>query len=375
MKSSHKLIFKNSKKMGSIPSSSVHLVVTSPPYPMIEMWDEMFKRQSKSINKVLRHEKGLQAFELMHRELDPVWRELHRILVNGGIACINIGDAVRTVDEDFRLYPNHARILTAMTETGFNALPLILWRKPTNAPNKFMGSGMLPAGAYVTLEHEYILILRKGSKREFSSPQNKQARRESAFFWEERNHWFSDVWFDLIGTTQRLNNAAARLRSAAFPFELAYRLVNMYSLKGDTVVDPFLGTGTTMAAAMAAGRNSIGFEIESGFRDEILTIKDSIVAASNDRINRRIRSHLEFVQRRTEEKGKLKYLNTNYKFPVVTRQEMDLFFNPLEQVAQIDNTTMEVTYSDVPGENFEGDWQDLTPARSKRQKASQLQLF
>jgi DNA modification methylase len=250
-----------------------------------------------------------------------------------------------------------------------------LWRKPTNAPNKFMGSGMLPAGAYVTLEHEYILILRKGSKREFSSPQNKQARRESAFFWEERNHWFSDVWFDLIGTTQRLNNAAARLRSAAFPFELAYRLVNMYSLKGDTVVDPFLGTGTTMAAAMAAGRNSIGFEIESGFRDEILTIKDSIVAASNDRINRRIRSHLEFVQRRTEEKGKLKYLNTNYKFPVVTRQEMDLFFNPLEQVAQIDNTTMEVTYSDVPGENFEGDWQDLTPARSKRQKASQLQLF
>ena len=374
MKTSHKVFFQNSRKMDTIPSSSVHLVVTSPPYPMIEMWDEMFKRQSKSIDKALSHGKGLQAFELMHRELDPVWRELHRILINGGIACINIGDAVRTVDEDFRLYPNHARILTSMLETGFNTLPLILWRKPTNAPNKFMGSGMLPAGAYVTLEHEYILILRKGAKREFSSPQKRQARRESGFFWEERNHWFSDVWFDLLGTNQKLNKAAARLRSAAFPFELAYRLVNMYSLKGDTVVDPFLGTGTTMAAAMAAGRNSIGFEIESGFHDEILSIQDSIVETANDRIERRIKSHLEFVQRRSEEKGKLKYLNTPYKFPVMTRQEMDLFFNPLEHIDQIDNASMEVTYLDAPGEDFEGDWQDLSPAPSKKAKAGQLQL-
>ena len=71
------------------------------------------------------------------------------------------------------LYPNHSRILAAMLKTGFSALPLILWRKPTNAPNKFMGSGMLPAGAYVTLEHEYILILRKGSKREFQQSPEK----------------------------------------------------------------------------------------------------------------------------------------------------------------------------------------------------------
>ena len=75
MKTTHKILFKNSKKMAAIPSSSVHLVVTSPPYPMIEMWDEMFKRQSNEIAKALKHEKGLQAFELMHRELDPVWRK------------------------------------------------------------------------------------------------------------------------------------------------------------------------------------------------------------------------------------------------------------------------------------------------------------
>ena len=108
--------------MKAIPSSSVHLVVTSPPYPMIEMWDEMFKRQNKEIAKALNHQDGLQAFERMHRELDPVWKEVHRILINGGIACINIGDAVRTIDGVFRLYPNHSRILSAMLKTGFSAL-------------------------------------------------------------------------------------------------------------------------------------------------------------------------------------------------------------------------------------------------------------
>jgi DNA modification methylase len=375
MKTKHKVFFKNSKKMNSIPSSSAHLVVTSPPYPMIEMWDDMFRRHSKEIAKALKHEKGLEAFELMHRELDPVWQEIHRILINGGIACINIGDAVRTIDEDFKLYPNHARILSAMIKTGFSALPLILWRKPTNAPNKFMGSGMLPAGAYVTLEHEYILILRKGSKREFSTPRKKQIRREGAFFWEERNHWFSDVWFGLIGTTQKMKNNAARLRSAAFPFELSYRLINMYSAKGDTVVDPFLGTGTTMFAAMATGRNSIGFEIETDFQDEIFSIKDSVIHVSNDRIHHRIQNHLEFVQKRSEEKGNLKYVNKHYKCPVVTRQEVELFFNPLENIKRIDDHTMEVMYSDVPQEDFEGDWKELAPSRAKKPKGGQLQLF
>ena len=134
-----------------------------------------------------------------------------------------------------------------------------------------MGSGMLPAGAYVTLEHEYILILRKGSKREFKLDAQKQNRRESAFFWEERNAWFSDVWMDLKGTSQNLGNRTARLRSAAFPFDLPYRLLNMFSVKGDTVVDPFLGIGTTMWAAMAAGRNCIGYEIEARLRDEIVS--------------------------------------------------------------------------------------------------------
>ena len=149
----------------------------------------------------------------------------------------------------------------------------------------------------------------------------------------------------------------------------------MYSTKEDTVVDPFLGTGTTMSAAMATGRNSVGFEIESDFRDKIFSTMDTVIDTSNDRIHHRIQGHLEFVQKRSEEKGKLKYANKHYKCPVVTRQEVELFFNPLEYIERIDGNTMEVMYSDVPQDSFEGDWKELTPSRPKKRKADQLKLF
>ena len=375
MKTVHKIFFEDSKNMRAIPTASVHLVVTSPPYPMIEMWDDLFRHRNRKIDRALKSRNAAEAFELMHQQLDPVWHEIYRILVDGGIGCINIGDAVRTINDNFMLYANHARILKALLKTGFTTLPLILWRKPTNAPNKFMGSGMLPAGAYVTLEHEYILIVRKGVKREFKSEAEKLKRRESALFWEERNNWFSDVWLGLIGTQQKMQKDAARLRSAAFPFELAYRLVNMYSAKGDTVVDPFLGTGTTMHSAVASGRNSIGYEIEAGFQDVIAADKDTMLAVSNDRIRQRIQNHLDYLAARSAEKGKFKYLNRHYKFPVMTRQEVELFFNPLESIGQLSNNTLEALYSDRPEPDFAGDWKQLMPVDQQKPKSKQLHLF
>lgn len=164
--------------MRSLADSSLDLVVTSPPYPMIAMWDELFCRSSRAVRNALAAEDGERAFELMHRRLDAVWDECYRTLREGGIICINIGDATRTLGDQFGLYPNHARILQHLRKCGFTALPDILWRKPTNAPNKFMGSGVLPVGAYVTLEHEYILIARKGARRVFSSEREKKKRRE-----------------------------------------------------------------------------------------------------------------------------------------------------------------------------------------------------
>jgi len=344
----HQIYFQDSKNMEALPSGSVDLVVTSPPYPMIKMWDSMFAGQNAEIGKALKKGDGSRSFEMMHRELDAVWQEVWRILKPGSIACINVGDGVRTIDSRFRLYPNHSRILNQFLELGFQALPAILWRKQTNAPNKFMGSGMLPPGAYVTLEHEYILILRKGPKREFKLDAEKQNRRESAFFWEERNAWFSDVWMDVKGASQHLGDRAARLRSATFPFEVPYRLTNMFSVKGDVVVDPFLGIGTTMWAAMTAGRNCIGYEIEGGLRDEIDVIKHTILPFANEKIKNRIRNHLGHLDANINSKGGFKYKNAYYNFAVKTRQETELLLNPLMTIETIAKNSFEVTYSDKP---------------------------
>ncbi|MBE3116937.1 site-specific DNA-methyltransferase, partial [Candidatus Bathyarchaeota archaeon] len=284
------------------------------------------------IKDAIVQENGNSAFEVMHQELDKVWAEVYRVLKKGGFACINIGDATRKIGKEFKLYANHSRILEHCLSLGFSALPEILWRKQTNAPNKFMGSGMLPAGAYITLEHEFILILRKGGKREFKTAEEKLKRMQSAFFWEERNLWFSDVWEGLKGTKQNNIDKKIRERSGAYPFELAYRIINMFSLREDTVLDPFLGTGTTTAAAMATGRNSVGVEIDPNFKDHLQERFEDIVDFSNRLIENRIENHLQFVQERTRVKGPLGYLNKVYGFPVMTSQEVELVFDELEKI-------------------------------------------
>ncbi len=344
----HQIYFHDSRHMKALASDSVDLVVTSPPYPMIEMWDALFAGQDAEIDLALKKGDGLLAFEKMHAVLDGVWHEVWRVLKEGGIACINVGDAARTVNRRFMLYPNHSRILSQFLKMGFHALPVILWRKQTNAPNKFMGSGMLPPAAYVTLEHEYILILRKGPRREFKLDADRQKRRESAFFWEERNAWFSDVWMDIKGTSQNLGERAARLRSAAFPFEVPYRLINMFSIKGDTVVDPFLGTGTTMWAAMAAGRSCVGYEIDAHLRDEMTTVAASLLKYANARNQNRIRTHMDYVQHHGATRRGFKYTSRIYRFPVMTRQEVDIFINPLKTIKKVGKDGFEVSYSSKP---------------------------
>ncbi len=348
MQTTHQIFYRDARDLKEIPSESVDLVVTSPPYPMIGMWDDIFGSQNVEIEKALKAGDGKLAHELMHEILDSVWDEVFRVLKDGRFACINIGDATRKVNGDFCLYPNHARILNYLLDIGFSALPDILWRKQTNAPNKFMGSGMLPAGAYVTLEHEYILILRKGSKREFKTECEKQNRRESALFWEERNIWYSDVWMDIKGTGQRLSDELSRLRSAAFPYDLAYRLINMYSVKGDVILDPFLGMGTTIAAAMTSGRNSIGVEIDKNFHSAICPMARQIVNFSNDYLRDRLMRHFAFVEDRIQKSGPLKYTNRYYECPVVTSQEQSILLNGLNEVREPDDNIFEIAYSERP---------------------------
>jgi len=355
MKTRHEIFYKDARNMRVIPSGRVDLVVTSPPYPMIAMWDDLFVTADPAIGGRLRRGDGPTAFELMHQILDPVWDEIYRVLKPGAIACVNIGDATRTIHDNFALYPNHARILTYLQKIGFQVLPTILWRKQTNAPNKFMGSGMMPPGAYVTLEHEYVLIFRKGARREFKTPGEKERRRMSAMFWEERNRWFSDIWLDLKGVRQAVAGGRdVRKRSAAFPFALAYRLINMYSVRGDTVLDPFLGTGTTTAAAVAAGRNSIGYEIDvtmASIIDEAAGRGVSLGRAVN---RERLGRHLDFVAERMKNGGGLKHQNRFYGFPVMTGQETALLFNDPVRAEKTGRLPDEwtVAYDDAPQADF-----------------------
>ncbi|MEM3452058.1 MAG: site-specific DNA-methyltransferase [Candidatus Hadarchaeum sp.] len=328
--SDHRIYFGDSREMVSIQDSSVDLIVTSPPYPMVEMWDETFTILNRDIGAALRCADGPAAFEMMHLELDKVWRQCFRVLKPGGLICINIGDAVRSLRSDFRIYPNHARVLLTMQSLGFITLPDILWRKPTNAPNKFMGSGMLPVGAYVTYEHEYILIFRKGDRRQFRFEKEKKRRRESAFFWEERNVWFSDVWTDLKGINQELDAQAGRSRSGAYPVELPYRLICMFSVYGDTVLDPFLGSGTTVVAAIMACRHSIGMEYFDSLKPLISQNVNRALAHGSAKVSERYKNHVNFVECRVREGHRFKYTNCIYHFPVMTAQEKDLvFYKPI----------------------------------------------
>lgn len=327
----HRLHCADARELRLLEDSSVQLVVTSPPYPMIAMWDELFARLDPVAAEDLAAGRGRMAHERMHRLLDTVWDELLRVLAPGGFLCLNIGDAVRTVGGRFQLYANHARILSRCLAIGFESLPPIIWRKPTNTPTKFMGSGMLPAGAYVTLEHEHILILRKPGRRGFAGEEARMQRRRSALFWEERNAWYSDLW-ELPGSRQDPGGQAAPgRRSGAFPFEIAYRLICMYSVAGDLVLDPFLGTGTTSVAAATGGRDSVGFDLDE---ERLVAARERLLRDGrglNCYLEARLTDHREFVARRgpgAPSEGvrtlEFRHHNSRYGFPVMTAQERDL---------------------------------------------------
>ena len=332
MKTEHKFFFSDSGHVPQIREESIDLIVTSPPYPMIEMWDSFYGDRNPEIKQALKKGEGEKAFDLMRKDMEKTWEESRRVLKKGGFACVNIGDAARTVGGRFQIYSSHSQIIQSFRKLGFHTLPMILWHKKTKAPNKFMGSGMLPAGAYVTLEHEHILIFRKGPKRVFKTEGEKRLRQRSAFFWEERNNWFSDIWRDLPGAPQNTREKNLRQRSAAFPFELAYRLICMYSIQSDMILDPFAGTGTTALAAMAAGRNSIGVEIDRAFRNPIIERLANSSSALNSRASQRLLDHIRFAKGYIAKKGPMKYKNPFYNFPVMTAPEASIQFPFIESV-------------------------------------------
>ena len=319
METEHRIHVDDARQMERLADDSVELVVTSPPYPMIAMWDDLFGRLDPAVEDHLAADDGDAAFEAMHAALAPVWDELRRVLVPGGIAAVNVGDATRTVGDDFELYPNHAEIISRFRERGFDLLPDVLWRKPVNSHAKFMGSGMVPPNAYTTLEHEYVLLFRNGGGSRSFEPRAER-RYEAAYFWEERNDWFSDLWSNVRGEAQDLDGDELRDRSGAFPFEVPYRLINMYSVYGDTVFDPFWGTGTTTLAAMVAGRNSVGYELSREFRGVFDERVADVESFADEITRKRLADHRAFA----DERDDLGYEADNYDFRVMTEQERRL---------------------------------------------------
>ncbi|MEA3201787.1 MAG: modification methylase [Thermoplasmata archaeon] len=241
-----RILTRSAESMPEVADASVHLVVTSPPYPMIEMWDAQLAAQTG----VAPTAQG--GFAASHAMLARVWAECWRVLSPGGMLAINVGDATRSVEGDFRCALNHVQVARDCEALGFASLVPILWKKPTNKPNAFLGSGFLPTNAYVTLDCEFILLFRKGSARAF--PAKDPLRYASQMSKAERDVWFSQLW-DVRGAAQDAEG------TAPFPPEIPYRLVRMFSCLGDTVLDPFAGTGTTLAIARALGRKAIGCEI------------------------------------------------------------------------------------------------------------------
>jgi site-specific DNA-methyltransferase (cytosine-N4-specific) len=300
----HTVIIGNSQHMPEIAEGTIQLMVTSPPYPMVQMWDRQFGDLDpriatlwKELDANCRDESVKEIYNLMHENLAKTWLETYRVLVDGGIACINTGDATRSVNGKFRVFPNHSRTIEHCEKIGFTTLPYILWKKPTTKPmykgkGAFLGSGFLPPNAYVTLDCEFILIFRKGRLRQF--PPKDPARYGSAFTKQQRDEWFSQIW-QVKGTRQ--TTSELERRTAAFPEEIAERLIKMFSIKGDTVLDPFLGSGTTMKAALQNGRSSVGYETDPNLLPIITNKIDNTETAIDVAVIKRKRDKSKIINK------------------------------------------------------------------------------
>lgn len=247
---SHQIRLGDARNLAAIPDASVHLVVTSPPYWTLKKYEE----RAGQLGEV-------QDYEQFLNELDKVWRECRRVLVGGGRICCVVGDVCipRRIDGRHRVMPLHADIQVRARRLGFDCLTPILWHKIANGATEAAGNGAgfygkpYQPGAVVKNDVEYILFLRKGGEYRSLSPMQKAL---SMLTKKEIQQWLRSFWTDIRGASTRDGHPAP------YPVELAERLIRLFSFAGDTILDPFLGTGTTSLAALATGRNSIGVEIE-----------------------------------------------------------------------------------------------------------------
>ena len=250
---SHRLHEGDARNLSWLPDESVHLVVTSPPYWTLKTYAEHD------------HQMGAIAeYETFLDELDKVWGECKRVLVPGGRICCVVGDVCVPRKKAGRHYvmPLHADIQVRSRELGLDILTPILWHKIANGVTEAEGNGAgfygkpYQPGAVVKNDIEHILFMRKGGA--YRTPETMQ-KALSMLTKQEMQAWWRSIWVDIKGASTRGGHPAP------YPTELAERLIRMFSFAGDTVLDPFVGTGSTSVAALQAGRSSIGNEIDGSY--------------------------------------------------------------------------------------------------------------
>ncbi len=240
----------DARELDWIRDESIHLVVTSPPYWTLKRYPE----NSRQLGHV-------EDYEAFHNELDRVWSHCYRGLVPGGRLVCVVGDVCLSRRKNGRhvVMPIHADIVVRARRIGFDNLTPIIWYKIANANyeiengSSFLGKPYEP-NAIIKNDVEFILMLRKpGGYRQPTMTQRDSSRLSK----DEYQEWFQQIW--------TIPGESTREHPAPFPEKLAYRLVRMFSFTGDTVLDPFMGTGTTLVAAARCDRNGIGVELEANY--------------------------------------------------------------------------------------------------------------
>lgn len=250
----HEIRLGDARDLSWVASESVHLIVTSPPYWTLKEYNE----HPGQLGSIADYESFLD-------ELDKVWSECARILAPGGRACCVVGDICiprRRNRGRHWVAPLHSDIQVRIRALGLDNLAPIIWHKIANGATEVIGNG---AGYYgkpyqpngvIKNDVEYILFLRKGGA--YRKPDYTQ-KVLSMLTKQEQRTWYQQIWTDIRGASTRQGHPAP------YPVELASRLIRMFSFAGDIVADPFMGTGTTIVAAIKEGRNSVGVEIDPAY--------------------------------------------------------------------------------------------------------------
>ena len=248
MPNSAQIIIGDSRSMPELADASVDLVVTSPPYWHIKDY---------GVPGQIGFGQSLHQYLI---DLHHVWVECYRVLQEGSRLCLNIGDqfARSSIYGRYKVIPLHAEFISQCEQIGFDFLGAIIWQKKTTMNTSgganVMGSYPYPPNGLVEIDYEFILIFKKPGKGRAVSRKIKEASKLTKEEWKE---FYSGHWH--FGGARQLGH------EAMFPEELPKRLIRMFTFKGDTVLDPFLGSGTTVKVALELGRNGVGYEVNDSF--------------------------------------------------------------------------------------------------------------